>query len=361
MDLLDRFRGSIVGLAIGDALGHPTEFVGEMKAIRARWGEAGVTGFEPAGRHPAGTFTDDTQMSIAVTRALARAGHQDLERLMTVMASEFVAWSRSPDNDRSPGGACMRGCRELENGAPWRHAGVGDSKGCGAAMRAAPIGLYLYDDVERLILVAAAQSTLTHRHPTGVASSVAAAAAVAHVLKTGSLDGILDFTRDCVAKLSHEILLGVGCDERLAREVGLREMQAMLDRTERALGEETDDVCTLLGGAWIGEEAVATALWCVLRAGGDYRDAVLRGANSTGDSDSIACIAGSIAGALAGWTGLPDAWRRDVEKADTLVALADALFSAHTRGDEESMDASLDPFGAQGRRVAGAQPGAPGA
>jgi ADP-ribosylglycohydrolase len=139
---LDRFRGCIVGLAVGDALGHPTEFVPSVRAIRSRWGESVVTTFEATEDHPPGTFTDDTQMSIAAARALIRAGHAGTDRLMTTLAREFVAWAGSPENDRAPGGACMSGCHALAAGAHWREAGVAHSKGCGAAMRAAPFVLY---------------------------------------------------------------------------------------------------------------------------------------------------------------------------------------------------------------------------
>jgi ADP-ribosylglycohydrolase len=347
VERIDRYRGCIVGLAIGDAIGHPTEFVGSVNAIRERWGPSGVTGFERSGRHPAGTFTDDTQMSIAVLRALVRAGHDDVEGLMSVLREEFVAWSRSPDNDRAPGGACMSGCRSLARGTPWREAGVRDSKGCGAAMRAAPIGLFFADDVDALVRVAAAQSALTHRHPTGIASSVAAAAPVAHVLREGTTDGMLAFTRDCVARLDAERLVAVGCAPELAESIGVREMLAALDAVERERGVESEDVCRLLGGAWIGEEAVATALWCVLRAEGSFRDAVLRGANSSGDSDSIACIAGSIAGALVGVEGIDEGWRAGVEKTAVLDELARVLHRVKGGANEPTTRPELDPFGAE--------------
>jgi ADP-ribosylglycohydrolase len=349
MDLSARARGSLLGLAIGDALGHPTEFIDSVARIRELYGPSGVTDFHPAGRHPAGTFTDDTQMAIAVTRALVRAGRADLDTLMTLMGTEFVAWARSPDNDRAPGGACLRGCRELEARVPWRTAGVRDSKGCGAAMRAAPIGLYFHDDLDALVRVAAAQSALTHRHPTGIASSVAAAAPVAYAVRERKLDGMLDFTRALVEKVGTELLLEVGCDEPTAESIGNREMLAILERTASCLDVESDDPCALLGEAWIGEEAVATALWCVMRANGDYRDAVRRGATSSGDSDSIACIAGSIAGALVGEAGLPAPWVVGVEKSAVLIALADALVLAKSAGDTPRLGAALDPFGAERR------------
>ena len=345
MDDLERTRGSIIGLAIGDAIGHPTEFVSSVRAIRERWGEHGVTDMMPSGRHPAGTFTDDTQMTICVARALVRAGHAPLDDLMKLLGEEFVAWSRSRENNRAPGGTCMQGCRAISQGAHWRDAGVEKSKGCGAAMRAAPVGLYFATDIDQLVRISAAQSSLTHRHPTGIASSVAAAAPVAFVLREKTTEGMLAFTRACVARLDANLLVEVGCSRALAEEIGNREMLAALDATEAALDKETDDVCSLLGGAWIGEEAVATALWCVLKAKGDFRDAVLRGANSSGDSDSIACIAGSIVGALVGISGIPADWVARVEKTAELDGLAEALH--RTRGAADEPTPSFDPFGAQ--------------
>lgn len=347
MDALDRFRGSILGLAIGDALGHPTEFVSNLGAIRARWPPSGVTGFEPAGKHPPGTFTDDTQMAIAVARALCRAGHQDLDTLMTVTGEEFVAWSRSPENNRAPGGTCLAGCRNLARGVPWREAGVRGSKGCGAAMRAAPVGLYHAHDVAALARVAAAQSALTHAHPTGVASGVAAAAAVAHIVRAGTLDGIFAFVREVVERATPALLVDVGCDPRLVETPGLREMLDALDRAEAVVDREADDVCALLGGAWVGEESVACALWCVVRARGDFAATVLRAANTSGDSDSIACIAGAVAGALGGVGAIPPVWRGQVERAAVLDRLATALHGAATGGRDVALDPALDLFGAE--------------
>ncbi|MBL8739832.1 MAG: ADP-ribosylglycohydrolase family protein, partial [Myxococcales bacterium] len=355
MDELDRYRGSIVGLAVGDALGHPTEFVSSVAGIHARWGGP-VVDFHRAGSHPAGTFTDDTQMTIAVARALIRAGHADLDAMMKILGEEFVAWARSPENNRAPGGTCLRGCSALQNGIEWRLAGVPESKGCGAAMRAAPVGLYFSDDVDLMVRVAAAQSALTHRHPTGIASGVAAAAPVAHVLRTRSLDGILEFTRDCVARLDRDLLLELGCHPPLAASIGNREMLDALDATKAALDKETDDVCSLLGGAWVGEEAVATALWCALKAKGEFKDSIVRGANSSGDSDSIATIAGSITGALVGFRAIEERYRTGVEKSGLLEEIATALHRAKHGTDLERTPDALDVFGAQRRFPATPKP-----
>lgn len=345
MEFRERIRGCLLGLAVGDALGHPTEFVPSLGAIRARWGARGVEGFVAAGRHPPGTFTDDTQMALCVARALCRAGRRDLDTLMAVMSEEFVAWVLSPANDRAPGGTCLTGCYALQRGVPWREAGVKGSKGCGAAMRAAPVGLYFADDRGALVRVSAAQSALTHAHPTGVASGVAAAAAVAWAARGGPAAGLVGAVRDAVRCIDDALLVDVGCDPRLVAALGVREMLEALDRTEAVQHDEHEDVCELLGGAWVGEEAVACALWCVLKAGDDFARAVLRGANSGGDSDSIACIAGSIAGAALGPGAIPAVWRSEVESPWLLEGLAVALHRAVTSGDH-APDAALDPFGA---------------
>lgn len=352
MDTTARFRGSIVAMAVGDALGHPTEFL-NIRNIRERYGPFGVTGLEPAGRHPAGTFTDDTQMAIAVARALVRAGHQPLDLLMEVLAEEFVVWSRAAENNRAPGGTCLQGCGNLARGTSWRRAGVAGSKGCGAAMRAAPIGLFFHHDDELLVRNAAAQSALTHRHPTGYTSSIAAAAAAAWACRGEPLDGLLDYTRAMVERFDEKLYAEMGGPSEDSAARGVREMVDLLERTRRALPRESDDVCELLGGAWVGEEAVACALWCVLRAEGDVRQALLRGANSSGDSDSIAAIAGSIVGAGGGLEAVPSDWVAKVERGEDLIALADALANscaaspAHTSARGANLGPALQFFTAR--------------
>jgi ADP-ribosylglycohydrolase len=112
--------GSIVGLAVGDALGYPAEFR-KREQLLAKIGPQGITDFialdDPrfsrphfvGGGPPPGTFTDDTQMSIAMAEALLEAGEADIDELMNAMARRFIAWSRSDENNRAPGNACMTG------------------------------------------------------------------------------------------------------------------------------------------------------------------------------------------------------------------------------------------------------------
>ncbi len=173
-DVDDAIAGSIVGLAIGDALGYPQEFR-TVAQVRREIGPEGLRAFvalkDPrfsrpmilGPEHPPGTFTDDTQMSLAVAEALIVAGHADRDTLMGAMSTRFVDWFFSDDNNRSPGAATGAACTALRDGASWRDAGVKDSKGCGANMRVAPIGLF-YDDLDDVADVARDCARITHGH-----------------------------------------------------------------------------------------------------------------------------------------------------------------------------------------------------
>ena len=107
---VDKSMGMIFGLAIGDALGRPTEFL-SLKDIKSKYGTDGIQNLlEPA------LYTDDTQMTIAITEALIKAGDQDLESIMEAVKEEFVKWHHSPENNRAPGNACLTGVYNLERG-----------------------------------------------------------------------------------------------------------------------------------------------------------------------------------------------------------------------------------------------------
>jgi ADP-ribosylglycohydrolase len=197
-------------------------------------------------------------------------------------------------------------------GFPWQEAGVSASKGCGSAMRTAPVGLLYWDDEERLIDVARASSLLTHRHPTALAAAVATALLVSWAVKHEDPGAYPD-----------RLAL-------VARELdGGDEVAALAERITGVLDEPPERVLCedVLGLSWVGDEAVASALYCFCRSPDDFRQAVLTAANTIGDSDSIACIAGAISGAYNGVSAIPSIWRRQVENADHLVEVADCLLA----------------------------------
>jgi ADP-ribosylglycohydrolase len=312
--------GSFVGLAVGDALGFPTEFRRRAQLLQA-FGPEGVTDFvrqhdarfsvppHILGRdHPAGTYSDDTQLSLAVAEALLAAPAHDLDALMTELARRFIAWAHSPENNRAPGSTCLTGCERLEQGLPWREAGVADSKGCGSVMRVAPIALALAHDRAWMLEVARASSLLTHGHPAAVEGCAATALAVALATEGESPERIVQaLERECRGRA--------------------RDLDQAFDRfwAARALPPEEALTHSVLGEGWVAEEALASALYCFARTPDDFRATVLTAVNTDGDSDSIACIAGALSGARLGLGAIPERWRAGVENSARLHAVGEAL------------------------------------
>lgn len=291
-------RGIVFGLGIGDALGYPTEFL-FLSQIKDKYGDSGITDLP----NPA-LFTDDTQMSIAVTEALIQTGNQDIETIMAAIREEFIKWRHSPENDRAPGNACLAGVSNMERGIHWAESGVADSKGCGSAMRVAAIGYLYQNDPEKLKDVARASGICTHGHRTAIAASIGAA-----YLAKLALDGV-----EPGNMISELLGFTSGKSGEFDRAISKVDDCLGYDDEEKALKE--------LGEGWIGEEAVALALYCFLRYPDDYVKTVIRGANTNGDSDSIASIAGGISGARLGISAIPEDWCRNIEKADYLDDLS---------------------------------------
>ncbi|MFE7626957.1 ADP-ribosylglycohydrolase family protein [Streptomyces sp. NPDC057509] len=327
--------GSLTGLALGDALGFPTEF-NDVPSILAKcgpWREMELP--RPA------FVTDDTQMTLALGRGVRTAMDSGLltpERLVDPVRAEFVAWYHSPDNNRAPGRTCLEACELLDGDRVWQEASRTGSKGCGANMRVAPIGLVPGLSGEQRAGAAQLQSALTHGHPTALAASDLTAHAVyllAHGAEPLGLIGQLrsyayenrdryltrwlgDLWRH-THDASPEAFISRGWDECLAALETVRD--ALRDPSP-----ETDP-CERTGDGWIAEEALATALHCFLLFPGDPVTALRRAACTRGDSDSIACLAGALAGAHLGDEVWPDAWTERIEYRSDLLSLG-ALWDA---------------------------------
>jgi len=300
-------KAILYGLALGDALGKPTEF-DSLNRIRAIYGEQGIQELpDPA------LYTDDTQMTLALTEGLLDVGldaNTDIQ--MNAIGKRFVEWSHSPDNNRAPGLTCMKGVRRFESGMAWHESGIVDSKGCGSAMRVATIGYLYQHNIDLLRDVARNSGIITHAHPTAIAASIGGAY-------------LIKLALDCVP-IEQWINTLIAFTDTLSGEFH----QAIL-RVEHVLSWD-DEVSAMnhIGQGWVGEEAIALALYCVLKYPDDYLACIRRGANSDGDSDSIASIAGGILSAKLGLDAIPEDWRKRCENADYIDDLAQRMAKARS-------------------------------
>ncbi len=305
-----RNLGAVVGAAIGDAMGHPTEFIRSFQDIVERYGPYGVTRFEKYWERDGKRFapyTDDTQMAEVVLRTLVE-GHDDLDDTMTRMAQGFVEWAHNPQGGhRAPGMACMSGCRRLATGYHWSEAGGETAGGCGSVMRAYPFGLVFADEAAQAEKWAVEHSKMTHRDPIALAACAALSWGIARIVQGQEPDVVLTEmieaanrysprTADMMSQAWEEARTGVG-------------PEVTLERLE----------------AWAAHEAIAAAVYLFARHPDHPTKAILEGANTPGDSDSIATLAGALTGARCGIEALPEDWVRNVERSEELRQLAERI------------------------------------
>lgn len=322
-DVFDRFAGCMYGIALGDALGWPVEF-SSWESIQKRYGANGIRGFETI-RAPY-EYTDDTQMSIYTAYALLEDGD-----FVENVARQYIAWyalQSTPGGSRAPGGTCMSAIRSyMTHGRYGTLADpINDSKGCGGVMRTAPIGLV--HDAKTAFKMGAEAAAVTHGHVSGYLSAGFMSALISEIVAGKDLATSYTTAKAILMtyKGYHETLIAV--ERAYRRAVKANEYKLDVEATvldiETLFGDSRPR-----GGGWIGEEALAIALYCAIRCPDNFAEAIIMGANHSGDADSTASMAGAIVGALVGASNIREDWKENVEDSDLLLDLANLLYAKY--------------------------------
>ena len=318
--------GSLLGAAIGDGFGYPTEFM-KYGEIIGKWGPKGL-------RAPIGEIieiTDDTQMAVAVSKAIMSSYEAaDIKpiKFEKALRKEFIEWMNSAENNRAPGMTCMRSCENLELGLKWEAATAKNSKGCGANMRVNPVGLLKFKDKSitesQIGQWAQFQSAITHGHAVALAASELTALTTIKIINGVDPNYLVEELIahcDSQASIYHIDYLGsvwerpgINTPEDYINR-GWKDCKEILLKVKEAikLQDRVSDPCDFTGEGWIAEEAFATALVCFLLYPDDAVETLIRAVNTRGDSDSIACLAGGFAGAKNGIDSFPETWRNRLE------------------------------------------------
>jgi len=148
--LIRKYQGCLLGLAIGDVLGAPAEFL-SLPKIKKRYGKEGITDFHEWRGFKPGSYTDDTQMSLTTAIGCLRAYQRWRERgiydSVSVIYRCYLDWLESqndPEQRRGPGRTCLSALQSGKMGTI--EDKINDSKGCGRVMRTAPVGLAFPSD-----------------------------------------------------------------------------------------------------------------------------------------------------------------------------------------------------------------------
>ncbi len=308
MDLLDKYLGSLLGLAIGDAMGAPVEFMKPGSFPR-------ITGFRgggPWGLRP-GEWTDDTSMSLCLAESLTEKRRFDPEDQLR----RFLMWYR--DGHLSVTGICFdignttrKGLERFE-GTGEVYANPGDDAGAsnGSLMRLAPVPLFFAADPAAAIEYSSLSSLTTH-------GAVAARDSCRYMggLIAGALSGA---SKDELTSGGFTPIKGYWEKSPLTPPVRAVARGSFRKKDPPSLRAEGYAVKTL-----------ESALWALHRAS-NFEDGLLMAANLGNDSDTVGAVYGQLAGALYGATGIPGAWRSGLAQATLIEAFARALYQQRLR------------------------------
>ena len=339
--LRSRFRGCLLGGAVGDALGAPVEFLDLDEIVRA-YGERGICDYAPA-YGKLGAITDDTQMTLFTAEAvlsahLAAALQSHEPDFFRAAAVSYSRWLMTQENSRlissgtqeaswllqqkklfsrrAPGTTCLSAL-QTSRGRVTR--ATNDSKGCGGVMRIAPLGMYFAHSISRernrdrlvsnIFATGRDLAAITHGHPSGFLTAGVLAVVVSLMLVGGTLPDALHTAKEELRKHpSHkETLAAIEKAESLAKS---------RPRERSALRE--------LGKGFVAEEALAMGIYSALGAK-NFEDGIILAVNHSGDSDSTGSITGNLLGAAAGVEAIPERWLAHLELRSTIEAIADDL------------------------------------
>lgn len=306
-----KLRGYLYGTACADALGRPVEHL-TLEQIKQKYGDKGILELPPNS-----PWTDDTQLMLVLARGLLRGAELELPELMDKIAKELVLWLDEPDLGA---GATTKGAAlGLKEGIHWSNSGL-NSKTCGSLMRVGIVGFIFWKDPEKLIKAASISGRITHTHPAADAASVAGAYAVKL-----ALDGM-------EPREMFEPLLEV------TQGISPEFTQALEDSYKMAYsGIGDEEGLKKLGQGWYADETFALAYFCILRYPNDYKKAVQTAVNITGDSDSVASVAGGILGARLGIEPIPVSWIEALKENEKIEEIVEPLLEKYFQLSESKL------------------------
>ena len=358
---LDKIRGSMVGGAVGDALGYPVEFICSYEGIQKRYGENGITRLdttqwwlpdeEKSGK---AWISDDTQMTLFTACGLLNAKAQGKAPKYAICEA-YLEWyntqvgrksSRHKDcwigdvpelnNRRAPGQTCITALQDILRGKdPYNN-----SKGCGGIMRTAPVALYgavwrdtpegeplegRISNIKDVDMLAADAAEITHQHPLGWLSSALEAHVIYRIMQ-----------KDCPTVDDFKAYLSEGYDMLLSlypnEGAGITQLRALTDKALGLVGSSASDVDNIeaIGEGWVAEETLAIAVYCAVKYFDNFEKAIIASVNHKGDSDSTGAVTGNILGAVVGYDAIPEFFNTDLELHDVILHVADDLWRGRT-------------------------------
>ena len=300
---LIQYQGCLIGQCLGDALGFPVEGHGPENCRQYVEKYLNVTPEKMlgCGHYPFGQYTDDSQLA----RELIQSYIDNNGELLPEMYAMRIAAIFAENRIVGKGLATDKAAKKLNEGVSWEDSGMPPPHaGNGSAMRAAPIGLFFFDDPDLIIRGAMDQGRITHTDPRCHAGAVAIAMAVAIVLQEKKVDSIsfLKTLGKHTESIDDTVTLGI---RNLQDWISLSPENAV--RKIAPYGQEPEKYQR---GFWrnISPFVVPSVLWSLysfLKFPDNFMKAITVSIEVGGDVDTTAAMTGAISGAYLGLNAIP--------------------------------------------------------
>lgn len=296
LSLIDRARGCLAGLAVGDALGRPVEGM-SAEEIRKKYGSVSdFVNMTPGG-------SDDTEYALLTASAILKYG----KRITADNFADFWIEKVCPQTQAFAGAGFseMNAIDNLRKGLRPPFSGQHNHAWSdGLAMRVAPVGIITAGNYEEAKRIAIADGMVSHSGE-GIHSGVVIAVAI-----SGAMNGLT------AERIFEDACNSVPKDSWTYRS--MRDVQAIVSSSRNLPTSEIADLLLKKVAvvdyfyADLAPEAVSLAMAAVLFGGGSYVNTLLFAVNLGRDADTIAAMAGAVAGAISGYSAIPDNWKQAV-------------------------------------------------
>jgi ADP-ribosyl-[dinitrogen reductase] hydrolase len=305
VDLLSRFRGCLLGLAVGDALGAPVEF-------EPRGSFPPITGFRGGGSFKLnpGDWTDDTSLALCLAESLvARRGFDPLDQ-----AERYVRWWK--EGHLSCTGICFdignttkaSLQRFMDTGNPYSGPTNPETGSNGSLMRLAPVPLFYHAHPREAVEYSGLSSKITHGALAAIDSCKYLGALI-----IGALNGTV----------KEELLAG-----RYEPEAGIWNRTPLIPEVDNvAQGSFKRSEPPAIKAQGSAVKTLEAALWAFSK-GRSFEEGCLLAVNLGDDSDTVGAVYGQFAGAYYGVESIPARWRKELSKVDIIDNMAQKLFNA---------------------------------
>jgi len=309
MDIIDRYRGCLMGLGAGDALGTTLEFAspGTFTPVSDMVG-GGPFRLEP------GQWTDDTSMALCLAESLVEKGEFDPADQM----ERYVRWYRSGYLSSTGvyfdiGNTVRAALHRFEHdGQPYAGSDNPYSAGNGSIMRLAPVPMFFGRDAAKAMLRSGDSSRTTH----GAVAAVDACRYLGGML-FGALQGV---AKKSLLSPAYSPSPGFWSDHSVCPDI-----------EKVMLGSFKELQPPQIAGTGYVVKSLEAALWAFYRSD-NFREGCLMATNLGHDADTTAAVYGQLAGAYYGVTAIPEEWLSKIALGDTILSLSDRLFEcAHLR------------------------------